>query len=97
MTGLNFASSIMVGGFFQLYIRRFRLNWWMRYNYVLATGLDAGLIFSLFAVFFILQLPKGGINLNWWGNEAWKNTADVKMTPLKTLAPGQTFGPTTWS
>jgi hypothetical protein len=45
---------------------------------------------------FTLQLPKGGINLNWWGNTVWQNTADAQMVPLKTLAPGQTFGPSSW-
>jgi hypothetical protein len=78
-------------------MRRFHFRWWMRYNYVLATGLDAGVIFGLIIIFFSVQLPKGGFNVNWWGNDAWKNTADSNMVPLKTLAPGQTFGPSTWS
>jgi len=69
----------------------------MRYNYLTAVGLDAGVIFGLVIIFFSLQLPNGGVNVNWWGNNVWKNTADAKMVPLKTLGSGQTFGPSTWS
>jgi hypothetical protein len=69
----------------------------MRYNYLLATGLDAGVIIGLIVIFFTLQLPKGGVTLSWWGNNVWKNTADANMIPLKTLSTGQTFGPTTWT
>ncbi len=31
------------------------------------------------------------------GNSVWQNTADAQMVPLKVLALGQTFGPSTWS
>jgi hypothetical protein len=69
----------------------------MRYNYILATALDAGVIIGLIVIFFALQLPKNEPTIKWWGNDGWKNTADARMTPLKTLAPGETFGPATWS
>ncbi|KAI9462332.1 OPT-domain-containing protein [Lactarius psammicola] len=96
-TGLNFTSWIMVGFIFQWFVRRFHFRWWMRYNYLLATGLDFGVLLGLIAIFFTLQLPKGGIELNWWGNTVWQRTADAQMIPLKTLAPGETFGPSSWS
>ncbi len=97
-TGLNFTSWIMVGFAFQWFMRRFHFRWWMRYNYLLATGLDFGVLLGLTVIFFTLQLPKGGsIELNWWGNTVWQRTADAQMIPLKTLAPGQTFGPSSWS
>ena len=44
-----------------------------------------------------LQYPRNGrigqhsINL-WWGNTVFKNTTDWKGTPLRELAPGETFG-----
>jgi hypothetical protein len=97
INGINFASWVVAGGLFQWFMRRFHFRWWLRYNYILAAALDAGVIIGLIVIFFSLQWPKNGINVNWWGNDAWKNTADVRMTPLKVLAPGQTFGPTTWS
>ena len=95
--GINFTSWILVGFIFQWFIRRFHFRWWLRYNYLLSTGLDAGVIVGLIVIFFALQMPKGGISVKWWGNSVWQNTADAQMVPLKVLAPGQTFGPSTWS
>jgi len=97
VTGVNFSSWLIAGFAFQWFMRRFHFRWWMRYNYLLATGLDAGVICGLIIIFFTLQLPKGGIAIDWWGNTVWRNTADARLTPLKILAPGETFGPATWS
>ncbi|KAI0032505.1 OPT oligopeptide transporter [Vararia minispora EC-137] len=92
-TGANFAGFIIVGAIFQWYMRRRHFRWWMRYNYLLSSGLDAGVILALVVIFFALQFPRGGIVLNWWGNTVWQNTADATGLPLKTLAPGEIFGP----
>jgi OPT family small oligopeptide transporter len=96
-TGINFASWAIVGFIFQWFMRRYHFRWWMRYNYILSAGLDAGVTLSLIVIFFLLQMPKGGITLNWWGNTVWQNTADAMGTPLYVMPPGQTFGPSTWS
>jgi hypothetical protein len=41
----------------------------MRYNYILAAALDGGLVFSMTAIFFTLQVwGSGGLTFNWWGN-----------------------------
>lgn len=95
--GVNFTSWVLAGCVFQWFMRRFHFRWWMRYNYLTAVGLDAGVIFGLVIIFVTVQLPKGGFTVAWWGNDVWKNTADAKMTPLKILGKGQTFGPSTWS
>jgi len=95
--GINIMSWILVGFIFQWFMRRFHFRWWLRYNYLLSTGLDAGVIIGLIVIFVSLQMPKGGISVKWWGNSVWQNTADAQMVPLKVLAPGQTFGPSTWS
>ncbi|KIK98331.1 hypothetical protein PAXRUDRAFT_31250 [Paxillus rubicundulus Ve08.2h10] len=95
-SGINYSSWILVGFFFQWFMRRYHFRWWMRYNYILSAGLDAGVAISLIVIFFALQMPKGGITLNWWGNTAWQNTADAFGTPLYVMPPGQTFGPSTW-
>jgi hypothetical protein len=69
VSGINYSSSIICGFIFNYVIRRFRLRWWMQYNYILATALDAGTAISMVVIFFTLTLPKrGGIELNWWGN-----------------------------
>lgn len=69
-TGINYISWLLVGFIFNYCIRRFRFRWWMRYNYILSAALDGGLVLSLTAIFFTLQVWKpGGVNLNWWGNK----------------------------
>jgi len=95
--GVNLSSWILTGFVFQWFMRRYHFRWWMRYNYLLASGLEAGVVLGLIIVFFAVQLPHGGYNVNWWGNQVWKDTADAKLIPLRTLAPGETFGPATWS
>jgi len=96
--GTNLSSWFLVGAFFQWFMRRYHFRWWLRYNYPLAAGLDAGVIIGMFVIFFSLQMrSNGGINVNWWGNSVWKNTADAQLVPLKTLALGEIFGPSTWS
>jgi OPT family small oligopeptide transporter len=96
-TGINFASWAIVGFIFQWFMRRYHFRWWMRYNYILSAGLDAGVGIGLIVIFFLLQMPKGGITLNWWGNTVWTTTADALGTPLYTMPTGQLFGPSTWS
>jgi len=71
--------------------------WWMRYNYILSTALDFGVALGSIIIFLTLIYPKGGADLNWWGNTVYLNTADALGLPLKTLAPGETFGPSVWS
>jgi len=69
LPGISFSSSVICGFMFNFVMRRFHIGWWMRYNYILATALDAGLAISAVMIFFMLTLPKtGGIELNWWGN-----------------------------
>jgi hypothetical protein len=96
-TGINYASWGIVGFIFNFVMRRRHFRWWMQYNYILSAALDSGVILSTIAIFLVLQLPKGGINLNWWGNMVWQNTSDANGTPFLTLGNGQTFGPKVWS
>ncbi|KAH9982707.1 OPT oligopeptide transporter [Lactifluus volemus] len=95
--GVNVITSTIVGSFFQFFMRRYHIGWWVRYNYLLSSGLDAGVIASSVILFFALQLPKGGFTVNWWGNTVWQNTADSNMTALRTVPSGQFFGPSTWT
>lgn len=96
-SGINYASWGIVGFIFNYLIRRFHFRWWMRYNYLLSAALDAGVAISLIVIFFCLQFPKGGVEVNWWGNTVWQNTADFNGTPLLTPdSSNPTFGPLTW-
>lgn len=96
-TGLNYASWAITGFVFNFLVRRNHFRWWMRYNYILSAALDAGVAISLVVIFFSVQYPKGGFNINWWGNTVWQNTADALGTPANVLKPGETFGPSSWS
>ncbi|KAJ6560262.1 OPT oligopeptide transporter [Mycena capillaripes] len=92
----NYAGWALTGFIFNFVIRRRHFRWWMRYNYILSAALDAGVALCLIVLFFAVQYPKGGINLNWWGNTVWQNTNDAMGMPLLISETG-TFGPTAWS
>jgi hypothetical protein len=36
--------------------------------------LFTGTVVSLIFIFLTLQLPRGGVNVNWWGNTVWKSS-----------------------
>ncbi len=48
-SGINFTSAILVGWFFGYWMRKYRVEWWSRYNFVLAGALDFGTIMSVSA------------------------------------------------
>lgn len=95
-TGINFSSWFMVGTFFEYFLRRFRFRWWMRYNYILAAALDSGVVIGSIVIFCVLLLPKGGIELNWWGNTVWQNTFDAMGMPALFPDDSGFFGLKTW-
>lgn len=95
-SGINYASWAITGFTFNYFIRRYRFRWWMRYNYILSAALDAGVAIAMIVIFFVVQYPKGGFEINWWGNTVWLNTADANFIPRLTVSEGETFGPTTW-
>ncbi|KAL1738039.1 hypothetical protein HDZ31DRAFT_51575, partial [Schizophyllum fasciatum] len=87
----------VVGFVFQFVIRRRYFSWWTKYNYVLSAALDAGTSISVVVIFFALQFPmNGALGLHsiqaWWGNTVPYAGADYAGVPVKTLAPGETFG-----
>ena len=95
VTGMQYTSWFIVGAIFQWFVRRFHFRWWMRFNYVLAAALDAGLAFGVLLVFLTTALPQK--SLVWWGNTVWMTTNDALGMPLNILPPNSTFGPTQWS
>lgn len=64
-TGINYASWAIVGFVFNYFIRRFHFRWWMRYNYLLSAGLDAGVAIGMVCLFFLVHLPTRGFTFNW--------------------------------
>jgi len=100
-TAVNYVPWTVVGFIFGYVIRRRHFSWWTKYNYVLSAGLDSGLAISVIVIFFCLQYPANGTIgattiQQWWGNKGAFNTADGNATPLRALAPGEAFGPSTW-
>ncbi|KAF8526011.1 OPT oligopeptide transporter [Hysterangium stoloniferum] len=86
--GINYSSWLFVGFIFQYLIRRRNFAWWSKFNYVTSAALDCGTTLCLMVIFFTLQFPKGGISLNWWGNNVYENTADFRRTPFRQVPPG---------
>ncbi|KAK0566506.1 hypothetical protein OC861_003196 [Tilletia horrida] len=97
-TGINYASFVLVGFFFQYYMRRKHFGWWSSYNYVLSAALDAGTGLSTIFIFFTVVYPKGKnqefTNGNWWGNLVYGNTADAnEISWLNATALPDGFAP----
>jgi hypothetical protein len=39
-----------------------------KYNFVVAAAFPAGIAIAAVVIFFALQLPAGGLKIDWWGN-----------------------------
>ncbi|KAK9384131.1 OPT oligopeptide transporter protein-domain-containing protein [Lipomyces mesembrius] len=59
---------------FMFYIRRYYTAWWTKYNYILTSGLSAGVAFSGIVVFLSLQYTR--TNFTWWGNTIYATGVD---------------------
>ena len=66
-----------------------------RYNYVLAASFPSAIAIIAVIIFFGLEIPKGGLSIDWWGN----NVVDLGCEgeggcPLIAELPAQGyFGP----
>ncbi|THH21063.1 hypothetical protein EUX98_g8459 [Antrodiella citrinella] len=87
-TGINYSSWFVTGFVFQYVIRKKNFAWWSKFNYVTAAALDSGTLVCLLFIFFVLQIPKGGLAVNWWGNSIWQNTDDFRQVSLLTVPSG---------
>lgn len=64
-SGINYASWAIVGFIFNYFVRRVHFRWWMRYNYILSAGLDAGVALAMVVIFFCVTLPTKGFTPDW--------------------------------
>ncbi|KAK5050578.1 hypothetical protein LTR84_003860 [Exophiala bonariae] len=95
-TPLNFSTWAVVGLTFNYFIQRRWNGWWKQYNYITSAALDSGLVICTLVVFFAITLPNVTVP-QWWGNVQVFETLDyLGMARRKTVAEGETFGPTTW-
>lgn len=97
----------VVGMFFNGFIKRRFTGWWGRYNYITSAGLDTGLYISTIIIFFALILPQQVNPPQWFmnplanssdttTNNAFNNLDSWGQAIASTVAPGETFGPSSW-
>lgn len=53
-----YPNGILLGFIFMWYLRRYRNEWWKRYNYVTSAAMDTGVALSGLACYFLLQVNK---------------------------------------
>lgn len=88
---------ILPGGFVnwfsQVYMKKYHLRIWEKYNYILDAGFSCGLVFSSIIIFFAVQYKE--VDLLWWGNDVPYEGVDALYLPKKNVtetAKGY-FGP----
>ncbi|KAG0055590.1 hypothetical protein BGZ83_008024 [Gryganskiella cystojenkinii] len=62
-----YSNGLFVGFIFAFLLRRYRYNWWSRYNYLTSAALDSGVAVGGLCIFFAVQVW-GGAFPTWWGN-----------------------------
>lgn len=60
------SAAVPVAYVFGVFIKKRFYNWWVKYNYVTATGLNTGIAIAGLLLFVLLQ--NQGVNVNWIGN-----------------------------
>ncbi|KAH8200631.1 hypothetical protein TruAng_005168 [Truncatella angustata] len=88
---------VIVGLFFNYFIKNRFFGWWRRYNYVMSGALDIGT--ALCIVVSALALGLSGTNFpDWWGNTVWQKNLDNDGTAVTKALPGDGsfLGPATW-
>ncbi|OAA62839.1 oligopeptide transporter protein [Niveomyces insectorum RCEF 264] len=93
-----FTGGLYVSVAFMYYLRRYKMAWWEKYNYVLSAALTGGVAFSGIIIFFAVQYhPK---SIDWWGVNVLSATIDGgagQQALLPDLPEKGFFGPDTWS
>jgi len=88
-----YSNGFVVGFIFAFWLRRYRYNWWSRYNYLTSAALDSGVAVSGLLIYFIVESWNGAFPI-WWGNPDVNNGAAIDHCPLGTANYyGQFAGP----
>ena len=90
---MYYTPSFLVGIFSQFYLRRYHIRIWERYNYLVQSGLSAGLVFVSIIIFFAVQYKD--TQFSWWGNNVpYAGVDGVGLPRLNvTDLPKGSFGP----
>ncbi|KAF9385230.1 hypothetical protein CPB97_005008 [Podila verticillata] len=62
-----YTNGLFLGFVFAFLLRRYRYDWWARYNYLTSAALDSGVAVCGLIIFFAIQSWDGKMP-NWWGN-----------------------------
>ncbi|KAG9321733.1 hypothetical protein KVV02_005079 [Mortierella alpina] len=62
-----YTNGLFLGFVFAFLLRRYRYDWWSRYNYLTSAAFDTGVAVSALVIFFALQSSNIAFP-NWWGN-----------------------------
>ncbi|KAF9203876.1 hypothetical protein BGZ49_005932 [Haplosporangium sp. Z 27] len=64
----HYANWLTVGFLFQFCVRKYRREWYHRFNYILSAAMDSGVAISGLTIFFTLQIH-GQDFPSWWGTD----------------------------
>ncbi|KAF9547798.1 hypothetical protein EC957_007744 [Mortierella hygrophila] len=64
-----YTNGLALGFIFAFWLRRYRYDWWSRYNYLTSAALDTGVAIAGLVIFFALQAWDVEFPV-WWGNPA---------------------------
>ncbi|KAF9126276.1 hypothetical protein BGX30_015305 [Mortierella sp. GBA39] len=81
-----YSNGLFVGFIFAFLLRRYRYDWWARYNYLTSAALDAGVAVAGLMIFFAIQSWDGKFPF-WWGNPDDQNP-DANAAALDHCALG---------
>ncbi|KAF8937715.1 hypothetical protein BGZ47_008905 [Haplosporangium gracile] len=63
-----YTNGLFIGFVFAFLLRRYRYDWWSRYNYLTSAALDTGVALCGLVIFFAIQSWDGPAMPFWWGN-----------------------------
>ncbi|KAG0346586.1 hypothetical protein BG004_001340 [Podila humilis] len=87
----QYANWLTVGFFFQFCVKRYRPDWYNRFNYVLSAAMDSGVAIAALLIFFTLQMH--GLEFpRWWGSNM--NSCALEGANFYGLAPTSKPKPT---
>ncbi|KAK9244128.1 OPT oligopeptide transporter protein-domain-containing protein [Lipomyces tetrasporus] len=76
--------------FFMYLLRRRYTGWWTKYNYILTSGMSAGVAFSGVVIFAALSYTQ--VKLPWWGNQVYAAGVDYARKASLVEIPEEGFG-----
>ncbi|CUM63902.1 uncharacterized protein PRCAT00001490001 [Priceomyces carsonii] len=81
VTGFNFSTWFVVAVIFNFYIRRRHVDWWRKYNLVMAIGIDCGVAIAAIIIYFCVVYTGASSRIQWWGTEVASIGCDSEGCP----------------